>query len=154
VDKEVKHWEAEVTKAVDKPIGESRRHLPRADLRVLVEHIMAEQTHADFAFINSGGLRADLPEGPLLARHIWNIMPFDNIIVTAKVKGSEVTPAMAKDRPIDPDREYTLAATDFTAANQERELGVAHDLKFTTDGPMLRDVLIDWIKKQKVVGGD
>ena len=30
VDREVKRWEAEVTKVVDKPIGESRRHLRQA----------------------------------------------------------------------------------------------------------------------------
>ena len=62
---------------------------------------------------------------------------------------------MANGRRIDPDREYTLASTDFTAANQSAggELGTT-DLKFTTDGPLLRDLLIEWIKKQKVVGAD
>ena len=155
VDREVKHWEAEVTNVVDTPIGESRSHLRRSGVKLLVERAMAEEMHADFAFVNSGGLRDELPQGPLLARHIWNIMPFDNIVVIARIKGSEVPAALAKGRPIDPNRQYTLASTDFTAANQRPggELG-ATNLKFTTDGPLLRDLLIEWIKKQKVVGGD
>jgi 2',3'-cyclic-nucleotide 2'-phosphodiesterase (5'-nucleotidase family) len=155
VDGEVKHWEAEVTKAVDTPIGESRRRLRRADLKIMIERAMAEEEHTDFAFVNNGGLRDELPQGPLLARHIWNIMPFDNIVVIARVKGRDLPAVVAKDHRIDPEREYTLASTDFTAANQSAagELGTTN-LKFTTEGPLLRDVLIEWIKKQRVVGGD
>ena len=44
-----------------------------------------------------------------LARDAWE---------GAKVKGADLPPAIAKDRQIDPDRIYTLASTDFTAANQ------------------------------------
>lgn len=153
VDREVKHWEAEVTKAVDRPIGESHRHLGRPEVRALVERAMAEEMHADFGFVNSGGVRDDLPQGPLLARHVWNIMPFDNIVVIARVKGADLPPAIAKDRQIDPDRIYTIASTDFTAANQNtmgKRDGPA--LTFTTDGPLLRDLLIEWIKTHKVVG--
>jgi 2',3'-cyclic-nucleotide 2'-phosphodiesterase (5'-nucleotidase family) len=155
VDREVKHWEAEVTRAVDKPIGESLRHLSRSDVKRLVERAMVEEMHTDFGFVNNGGLRDDLPQGPLLARHVWNIMPFDNIVVIARMKGSELPAVVVKGRRIDPDREYSLASTDFTAANQSAggELGTT-DLKFTTDGPLLRDLLIEWIKKQRVVGGD
>jgi 2',3'-cyclic-nucleotide 2'-phosphodiesterase (5'-nucleotidase family) len=153
VDREVKRWEAEVTKAVDVPIGESRRHLARADVKLLVERAMAEEMHADFGFVNNGGVRADLPQGPLLARHVWNIMPFDNIVIIAEVKGSDLPAAIVKGRQIEPDRVYTLASTDFTAANQNT-FGIHSGprLTFTTDGPLLRDLLIGWIKRQKVVG--
>jgi 2',3'-cyclic-nucleotide 2'-phosphodiesterase (5'-nucleotidase family) len=153
VDREVKHWEAEVTKAVDVPIGESRRRLDRAGVRALVERAMTEEMGADFAYVNSGGVRDDLPEGRLLARHVWNIMPFDNIVVIAKVKGSDLPAAIANGRQIDAAHIYTLASTDFNAANQ-RALGLRNgvSLNFTADGPLLRDLLIGWIKKQKVVG--
>jgi len=155
VDREVKYWEGEVTKAVDTPIGESRRHMRRADVKVLVERAMTEEMRTDLAFVNNGGLRDDLPQGPLLARHVWNIMPFDNIVVIAKVKGSNLPAAVAKGREIDPDRIYTLASTDFSAANQNT-MGARDGpaLTFTTDGPLLRDLLIRWIRKQKVVGSD
>jgi 5'-nucleotidase / UDP-sugar diphosphatase len=155
VDQQVKRWEGEVTKVVDTPIGESRRRLKRADLKPLIERAMAAEMQTDFAFVNNGGLRDELPEGRVLARHIWNIMPFDNIVVVAKVRGSELPAVIAQGRQIDPGRIYTLATTDFSADNQGTpgSLGTT-GLTFTTEGPLLRDVLIEWIRKQKVVGTD
>ena len=55
-------------------------------------------------------------------------------------------------RTIDPDREYTLATTDFTAANQ-----ASHDqlevsgLDFPKISGMQRDMVIDWIRKKKIL---
>jgi hypothetical protein len=53
---------------------------------------------------------------------------------------------------IDPDREYTLATTDFTAANQASsdQLGVS-GLDFPRTAAMQRDMVIDWIKKKKIL---
>ena len=155
VDRLVKRWEAEVTKIVDTPIGESRRRLRRSDLKPLVERAMAAEMNTDFAFVNSGAIRDELPEGRLLARHIWNIMPFDNVVVVAKVQGSALPAVVAEGREIDPARIYTLAASDFTADNQNTpgNLGTTN-LEFTSGGPLMRDLLIEWIRKQKVVGDE
>jgi 5'-nucleotidase/UDP-sugar diphosphatase len=153
VDREVKRWEGEVTKAVDVPVANSRKEMKKEDLKPLIERIMREEMHTDFAFINNGGIRDKLPAGRILVRHIWNIMPFDNVVVVARVKGSQVPPVVARDHAIDPERLYTLAVTDFTAANQSAgsELGTT-GLEFSTEGPMLRDLLIEWFKKQREVG--
>jgi hypothetical protein len=53
---------------------------------------------------------------------------------------------------IDPDREYTFATTDFTAANQASsdQLGVS-GLQFPRTAEMQRDMVIDWIKKKKIL---
>jgi 2',3'-cyclic-nucleotide 2'-phosphodiesterase (5'-nucleotidase family) len=151
MDKEVRRWEGEVTKLVDLPIGESRARFTRDELKRLIEQAMTEAMHADFALINNGSLRADLPQGPLLARHIWNIMPFDNIVVLARIQGKDLPRVVAAEHTIDPNRFYTLASTDFTAATQgPGELG-KRGIVFTADGPPLRDLLIAWIQKQKVV---
>jgi hypothetical protein len=55
-------------------------------------------------------------------------------------------------RRLEPDREYTLAVTDFTAANQgsQENLRVT-GLKFPNDVGLLRDVLVDWFRKKKVI---
>jgi hypothetical protein len=47
---------------------------------------------------------------------------------------------------------YTLAVTDFTAANQgtSENLRVT-GLEFPSDGGLLRDKLIDWFRKTKVI---
>jgi len=147
-------WEAKVAKVVDTPIGESTLRMdPRSPmLRKLIERAMAGQTGADIGWINPGNIRDTLPEGRILARHVWNILPFDNYIVLGKFKGSELPPAITQRYPVQPGREYTVATTDFTATNQ-----AANDqldttgLRFPRTGPLQRDAVIDWVKKKKVV---
>ncbi len=149
---QVKHWEDEVTKVVDQPIGTALREISKAELKTLIERAMCAATGADFAFMNAGGVRDVFPKGQLLARNVWNIMPFDNLVVTGRFKGHELPPVVAAGKTIDPTREYTLAVSDFTAANQSApsQLGVS-GLQFGNDGPLLRDVIIDWVRKQKVL---
>ncbi|WP_005037151.1 5'-nucleotidase C-terminal domain-containing protein [Holophaga foetida] len=43
-----------------------------------------------FAFINSGGLRADLQAGPVRVADIFELMPFDNELVVTEYTGREV----------------------------------------------------------------
>ncbi len=152
VAKEVAKWEAKASKIVDVEIGESKRRLERADLRALIERAMREQTGADFAFENTGGLRDVLPAGKILARNIWNILPFDDRLVVGTFKGSQLPAAVTRGRAVDPDREYKLATTDFTAANQSApaELG-SHGLEFPIKGPVLRDAVIEWIRKNRTI---
>ena len=148
----VKRWEDEVTARVDRPLAVSRKNFTHAEVKALIEQAMREETGADFAFMNLGGVRDELPEGQLLERHIWDIMPFDNLVVIAKVKGSDLPAVVLGGRKPDPGREYTLAATDFTAANQSApsELRTT-GLKFGDDVGLLRDLLIDWCRKKKVI---
>jgi len=149
----VKRWESEVTKRVDQPLAVSKRKLDQAAVKRLIEQAMRAETGADFAYINLGGVRDGLPKGQLLVRNIWNIMPFDNRVVFGKFKGSALPAVVVVgNRKVDPDREYTLAVTDFTAANQgaEEQLRTT-GLEFSGDGGLLRDLLIDWFRKKAVI---
>jgi 5'-nucleotidase / UDP-sugar diphosphatase len=150
--REVAHWEAKVSKLVDVPIGESKRRLEKKDLQALVERAMCEQTGSDLAWVNLGNIRDVVPAGLVLARAIWNILPFDNAVVIGKFKGSQLPPKVREGHTIDPDREYTLATTDFTAANQASndQLGVS-GLEFPKTEAMQRDMVIEWIRKKKVL---
>ncbi len=44
----------------------------------------------DVALQNGGGIRADLPAGPVTLRSIFNVMPFDNYLVKLTMKGADV----------------------------------------------------------------
>lgn len=148
----VKHWEAEVTKRVDVPLAISKRRLNRGEVKGLIEQAMRDETGADLAFVNVGGVRDVLPQGQLLVRNIWDIMPFDNRVVFARLRGRDLPLVVAKNRAIDPDREYTLAVTDFTAANQSAgEQLRTTGLTFSGDGGLLRDLLLDWFRKKKII---
>ena len=59
-------------------------------MRQLFESALREETGADVAFMNTGGVRAVFHEGELLARSVWNAMPFEDYVVTGTVRGSQL----------------------------------------------------------------
>ncbi len=152
VSRLVSQWEGKVSKLVDVPIGESKRRIAGEELRNLMERAVSEETGSDFTFFNQGNLRDVLPQGRILARYIWNLFPFEDHIVIGKFKGSQLPQSVTAGRAIDPEREYTLATTDFTAAHQSvpEELG-ASGMVFPKVERLQRDIVMGWIKKQKVL---
>jgi len=48
----------------------------------------------DAAFQNGGGIRADIPAGPVTLRHLFSVMPFDNAIVKVKMSGAALRSAL------------------------------------------------------------
>ncbi len=48
----------------------------------------------DIAFLNSGGIRKDLPKGDITIGDIWEINPFGNTIVTFDVSGKDLKQMM------------------------------------------------------------
>jgi hypothetical protein len=67
-------------------------------------------------------------------------------------KGRDLPRVATGDRAIEPNRDYTLAVSDFTAVNQETfENLQTRGLKFPNEVGLLRDLLIDWFKKKKVI---
>jgi 2',3'-cyclic-nucleotide 2'-phosphodiesterase (5'-nucleotidase family) len=152
VDALVKKWEGRVTGIVDVPIGESAKQLGRTDseLRKLLERAVAEETHTDIVWINAGGIRDNLPKGRVMARDIWNMLPFDSRLMTGKFLGKELPKAITDRYPAEPDKEYTVGVPDFVAQNPAGQLNNP-DLRFPKKGPQLRDVVIAWIRKKKTV---
>ncbi len=152
VAEQVKRWEDQVSHIVDHPLAVAEHEFSRAEVKVLIERAMRETTGSDFAFMNAGGVRDILPQGQLLVRHVWNAMPFDNEVVVGKFKGHDLPAVVTAGRTIDPDREYTLAVSDFTAANQHAS-GQLHTsgLVFAPSGPPMRDMIVDWVRRQGVL---
>jgi 2',3'-cyclic-nucleotide 2'-phosphodiesterase (5'-nucleotidase family) len=150
--REVKHWEDAVTDRVDRPLATSTKAFTKVEVKALLERAMRDETGADFAFMNLGGVRDLVPAGPLRERHVWNIMPFDNRVLVGTFKGKELPAVVLNGRTVDPDRDYTLAVSDFTAENQASAENLrVSGLKFPKDAGLFRDLLIDWFRKQKVI---
>ena len=113
---------------------------------------MREACGADFAFMNLGGVRDSLPQGQLLERHIWDVMPFDNLLMVGTFKGRDLPPVVVGSRKLDPGREYSLVVTDFTAANQATAENLrSKGLAFPKECGVVRDVLIDWFRAKKTI---
>ena len=70
-----------------------------ASMAVLIGLAMMEKTRADFAVVNSGGVRDSFGPGKLTYKDVLKVQPFGNTIVTADLTGKEVMDylnAMAK----------------------------------------------------------
>ncbi len=148
----VKVWEDKVAEVVDHPLATSKRQLPKAEVRTLLEQAMIQASGADFAFMNSGGVRDILPAGPLLVRHVWNIMPFDNRVAWGVFKGRDLPEIVKKNHTLDPDKDYKLAVPDFVAENQSAPDTLnTKGLKFEHDSGLLRDALETLIRDRKVI---
>lgn len=148
---QVGHWENEVSNRVDQPLCVAAHAFTKPELKKMIEQAMRDETGADFAWMNMGGIRDLLPKGQVLVRNVWDMMPFDNTVVVGTFKGRDL-PKKVVNRPIDPDRKYTLAVSDYTAANQEtaENLGTK-GLVFPQEVGNLRDIIVDWCRKKKVV---
>ena len=56
----------------------------------------AARPRADVALTNGGGLRADLPPGPLSYGRLFEALPFDNRFATIPITGAELGDAVAR----------------------------------------------------------
>jgi 5'-nucleotidase / UDP-sugar diphosphatase len=152
VAKEVAKWEEKVSRIVDVQIAEARHPYSKEELRPLVERAMADATGADFAFITLGDIRATLPQGKLLARNIWDMLPFEDHVLMGSFKGSELPPAITARYPVEPDRDYKVAVTSFLAANEASPSQLSTTgLKFPITGPSERDAMLMWVRKKKIL---
>lgn len=91
----IERWEQK-TGNLCSPAGCTSTALPRnrnggSQLGSVVADAMRHAyPNADLALTNAGGLRADVPKGPLNMGHIQSVMPFDNRIVLVSIQGEKL----------------------------------------------------------------
>ena len=124
----------------------------------------------DAAFMNSGGIRLpDLPAGAITRGKIYELMPFDNLMVLLKMKGNQLKQyldtlaategviqsgitmqiinktaqqVMVAGKPLDLNAEYFIAHSDYVAMNSN----LLKNIDRNTSGYLLRDAIIDYIR--------
>jgi 5'-nucleotidase/UDP-sugar diphosphatase len=60
----------------------------------LITDAIREQTGADIAIENGGGIRADIEEGPVTLGQVLTVLPFGNLVSTFKLSGADVWAAL------------------------------------------------------------
>ncbi len=137
--------------------------------------IMAREkykTQVDLAFVNFGGIRlTQLPAGNITRGKVFELMPFDNLLILQKIKGNvlqQVLDLMAArggwpvagirmqisnnkavnvqvgGQPLDPEKLYTIANSDFIA-NGGDNADMLRPVPQITNGYLMRDAIIDYI---------
>lgn len=66
------------------------RTLGLSPLGQFITREMTKISKTDIALVNGGGLRAPLAKGDLTVGKLYEVMPFDNTLVTMKLKGSDL----------------------------------------------------------------
>ncbi len=133
----------------------------------------------DVSFINSGGIRLEqLPRGEITRGKIFELMPFDNVIVVQELKGSELQQLLdvtasrggwplsglsmqIKDKkavnvringqPLDINRTYLVANSDYVA-NGGDDANILRQIPQKNLGYLLRDAIFDHIRRLMVNG--
>lgn len=67
-----------------------RRYNAESPLGNVISDAMRAATGAEIGFQNAGGIRADLPEGPITNGHVLDVLPFVNTTDTYRLTGSQV----------------------------------------------------------------
>lgn len=136
-------------------------------------------TKVDVAFVNFGGMRlTQLPAGNVTNGKIFELMPFDNLLILQKIKGDvlqqfldltaskggwpvagmtmqikdkKAVNVMIGGKPLDVNATYTAANSDFIA-NGGDNADMLRSVPQITNGYLMRDAILDYIKKLKDQG--
>ncbi|MGB3007603.1 MAG: 5'-nucleotidase C-terminal domain-containing protein [Chitinophagaceae bacterium] len=137
------------------------------------------QTEVDGAVLNFGGMRlTQLPAGNVTRGKIFELMPFDNLLILQKLKGNvlleflnltaakggwplagitmqikdnKAVNVMIGGKPLDPQKTYTLVNSDFLA-NGGDNADMLRTVPQITNGYLMRDAIFDYISKLKGQG--
>ncbi|MES2005460.1 MAG: 5'-nucleotidase C-terminal domain-containing protein [Bacteroidota bacterium] len=139
--------------------------------------IMAEKKFGkkvDAGFMNQGGIRSYIPQGNITVGKIFELMPFDNLIVLQEVKGAVLKKFLDKTasdggwpvstgvimgikdkkavniliggKPLDENALYVIANSDYVA-NGGSDCDMLRNITQQNKGYLMRDALIEFVSE-------
>ncbi len=81
---------SEVVATVDTELPHDRSYNGVTVLGQFMTKYMAEIADVQIALTNSGGLRTSIDKGDITVGEMWDVLPFDNTLVTMNLKGSDL----------------------------------------------------------------
>lgn len=185
----LKPYSDSVNKSMNDVIGIAEKSLDKKSPEGTLGNFMADaflimarekfKTTVDVALMNYGGIRlTQLPAGNVTRGKIFELMPFDNILLLQQMKGSvlqqlldliaarggwpvagmtmqlkdkKAVNVMIGGKPIDPEIIYTIANSDFVA-NGGDDAAMLRPIPQINIGYFMRDALFDYIAKLKSQG--
>lgn len=145
----IQQWEDRVSEVVDRPLGTAVKKLSKIDMIFLADAAFLEATDADYSFHNSGGTRGSLNQGEFSYREMWNIYPFDNTLVTARVIGKEIPEHFYGYQPIQPEKMYKVVTNSYIRDQWKRMHPDLAEWEWQDTGLVIRDAIIRYIEKRK-----
>lgn len=135
---------------------------------------------ADFALLNVGGLRNNMPKGTVRRGDIMLISPFENRLSISTLKGKDVLELMrniasvggeavsrevhleisAKNellkasissKPIDPERTYRIATIDYLAEGNDKMVAMKAAIHIRHTPRLLNEILMSYVQEHKTI---
>ncbi|MDY0226167.1 MAG: bifunctional UDP-sugar hydrolase/5'-nucleotidase [Desulfomicrobium apsheronum] len=110
---------------------------------------LMEKTGADAAVMNSGGLRAGLPSGPITYKDVLTVKPFGNTICTVDMTGEELAEYLRQTASFEPG---TGAFAQFGGVRFVFREGVVSDV-FVGDKPLDAGRMYTVVMESYLAGG-
>jgi 2',3'-cyclic-nucleotide 2'-phosphodiesterase (5'-nucleotidase family) len=135
--------------------------------------------HIDIAIMNRGGLRTDIPQGDISVGNIYELMPFENELVIIWLRGDKlggllnsiasnggegvsgirmgiqngeaVNPTI-NGEPLDLERLYVIATSDFLAEGNDRMTQLTEREKMELTGVTIRQLFLEHIENETAKG--
>ena len=166
-------------------LGESRADLRKSDteesaLNNMVADALRETAGVQIGLQNVGGIRAILARGPITRGAIFDVIPFQNTLVTMNLTGLQLKQLLNRrvlavsgvrvswdstrprgsqllsvtlpgGQPIQDAAEYSVASNDFMAAGGDGLLELTQGTSTRDTGILLRDAIASYLRKHPVV---
>jgi 2',3'-cyclic-nucleotide 2'-phosphodiesterase (5'-nucleotidase family) len=163
-------WQAKLTAALGERIGFSKAGIDQDAPRMAqwLTSALRDQFKVDVGLLNRRGVRQGLPAGPITRASVWDLIPFENEVVVAKVRGDALLAALqnvearaagvrakgdtfvdAKGAPITADKTYTVATVDYLYLGGDGFKLLEADPAATQTKTSWQQALIDWTAAKK-----
>jgi 2',3'-cyclic-nucleotide 2'-phosphodiesterase (5'-nucleotidase family) len=88
-------YHEKIREEFSKQVGETRVDLERqageeSNVGNLVADAMRVASDSDIAFQNNGGIRSDIPKGPVTLEQVYTLLPFDNQVIRMELSGRQI----------------------------------------------------------------
>lgn len=189
------HVDAEMNKVLAQNANDLVKDRSTTLLNTPISNFMADATYeiiapaykkrtgedVDFVMLNWGGIRSDLPKGPITMGSAYNLMPFENSAVVLTMKGEKVqemadylikhrkphplskqvalqitkdgkiTQFTINGKPFDPKATYRVVTSDYLLNGGDEMYFFKDPIKVESLNYKLRNVLIDYFKQIDVL---
>jgi len=132
----------------------------------------------DIAIVNMGGMRCSWPKGPVTRGSVFELMPFDNMLVVLTLKGEDVlalcesfaryggqgvagmrvtiidgkvADVQIGGKPLNTKALYTVATSDYLSGGADHMDALARYTEYWSSDVLMRDVYLEAVREQDTV---
>lgn len=134
----------------------------------------------DIVLLNHGGIRSSISKGPVTTRTAYQVMPFENEVVVAKMKGehimqmvnylvdagtahpvsgialeigknNSIQKVLIQGQPLEEEKEYFVATNDYLLNGGDNMVFFSNASEVTDLDYKIRNLLIDYFKQQDTI---